>query len=126
MKKYVAERTNKVEIRPKEQSEKAKSRRENLMNEIQLKGHKRKLTQEHDTKERTSSVGLCQKHKPQHLQHVKASPWGRGQRKGPDALTTRLCRRTAQLDETYSGYGSRHAFDFTVRQCLVSPENSTS
>ena len=32
------ERTNKAEIRPKEQSEKAESFRENLWNEIQLKG----------------------------------------------------------------------------------------
>ena len=38
VKKYIAERTNKAEIRPKEQSEKAESCRENLWNEIQLKG----------------------------------------------------------------------------------------
>ena len=38
IKKYVVERTNKAEITPEEQSEKAKSRRENLWNEIQLKG----------------------------------------------------------------------------------------
>ena len=35
---YVAERTNKADIRPEEQSEKAESCRENLWNEIQLKG----------------------------------------------------------------------------------------
>ena len=39
-KRYVVERTNKAEIRPKEQSEKAESCRENLWNEIQLKAPK--------------------------------------------------------------------------------------
>ena len=34
VKKYLTERTNKAEIRPKEQSEKAESCRENLWNEI--------------------------------------------------------------------------------------------
>ena len=38
IKRYIVERTNKAEIRPEEQSEKAKSCRENLWNEIQLKG----------------------------------------------------------------------------------------
>ena len=38
IKRYVVERTNKAEIRLKEQSEKTKSCRENLWNEIQLKG----------------------------------------------------------------------------------------
>ena len=38
IKKYTAERTNKAEIRPEEQSEKVESCRENLLNEIQLKG----------------------------------------------------------------------------------------
>ena len=38
MKRYVAERTKKAEIRPEEQSEKAESFRENLLNEIQVKG----------------------------------------------------------------------------------------
>ena len=36
--RYTAERTNKAEIRPEEQSEKAESCRENLWQEIQLKG----------------------------------------------------------------------------------------
>ena len=36
--RYVAERTSKAEIRPEEQSEKAEGCRENLWNEIQLKG----------------------------------------------------------------------------------------
>ena len=42
IKRYVVERTSKAEIRPQEQSEKAESRRENLWNEIQLKGPKRR------------------------------------------------------------------------------------
>ena len=35
---YIIERTNKAEMRPEEQSEKAESCWENLWNEIQLKG----------------------------------------------------------------------------------------
>ena len=38
IKKYIVERTNKAEIRPEKQSDKAKSCRENLWNEIELKG----------------------------------------------------------------------------------------
>ena len=38
IKRYEVERTNKAEIRPEEQSEKAESNRENVWNEIQLKG----------------------------------------------------------------------------------------
>ena len=38
IKRYTVERTNKAELRPEEQSEKAESCRENLWNEIQLKG----------------------------------------------------------------------------------------
>ena len=37
MKRYIAERTNKAEIRPKEQSQKTESCPENLSNKIQLK-----------------------------------------------------------------------------------------
>ena len=37
-KRYIVERTSKTEVRPEEQSEKAESCRENLWNEIQLKG----------------------------------------------------------------------------------------
>ena len=40
IKRYRVERTSKAEIRPKEQCEKAESCWENLLNEIQLKGHK--------------------------------------------------------------------------------------
>ena len=38
IKRYLAERTSKAEIRPEGQSEKAESCQENLQNEIQLKG----------------------------------------------------------------------------------------
>ena len=38
IKRYKVERTNKAEIRPEEQSEKADSCQENLWNEMQLKG----------------------------------------------------------------------------------------
>ena len=38
IKRYIDERTNKAEIRPEAQSEKAESCRKNLWNEIQLKG----------------------------------------------------------------------------------------
>ena len=38
MKKYIIERANEAEIRPEERSEKAESCRENLWNEVQLKG----------------------------------------------------------------------------------------
>ena len=44
-KRYI-ERTNKAEIRPEEQSEKAESCQENLWNEIQLKGHKDRKAQD--------------------------------------------------------------------------------
>ena len=37
MERYIVERTKKAEIRPREQSEKAESCRENLLNEILLK-----------------------------------------------------------------------------------------
>ena len=38
IKRYIVERTNEAEIRPESKSEKAESWRENLWNEIQLKG----------------------------------------------------------------------------------------
>ena len=38
IKRYIAERTDKAQIRPEEYSEKAESCRENLRNEIQSKG----------------------------------------------------------------------------------------
>ena len=60
IKRYIVERTSKAEIRPAEQSEKAESCRENLWNEVQLKGPQRqKKTQEQNKKEGASSVGLC-------------------------------------------------------------------
>ena len=64
IKRYIVERTNKAEIRPEEQIEKAESCRENLWREIQLKGPQRqKQTQEQDKKEGASLVSLC--HRPQ-------------------------------------------------------------
>ena len=39
--RHIVERTNKAEIRPEEQSDKAESCWENLWNEIQLRGQKR-------------------------------------------------------------------------------------
>ena len=64
-------------MRPEEQSDKAKSTRENVWDEIQLKGPQRqKQTQEQNKKEWASSVGLYYKHKPQHPHHVKVSPRG--------------------------------------------------
>ena len=38
IKRYIVERTDKAEIRPEEQSNKAKGCRENLVKEIELKG----------------------------------------------------------------------------------------
>ena len=38
IKGYIIERTSKEEVRPEEQGEKTESHRENLWNEIQLKG----------------------------------------------------------------------------------------
>ena len=61
-KRYVVERTNKAEIRLGEQSENTESCRENLWNEIQVKGPKREIDAR--TEEWASSVGLCQGHKP--------------------------------------------------------------
>ena len=47
IKRYIVERTNKAETRPEEQSKKGENCRENLWNEIQLKGPQRqKQTQE--------------------------------------------------------------------------------
>ena len=58
MKKCAVERTNKTEIRPAEHSEKTESFRENVWNEIQLKGpYRQKKTQEQNKKEWASSVG---------------------------------------------------------------------
>ena len=76
-KRYIVERTNKAEIKPEEQIEKAESFRENSWKEIQLKGPQRqKQTQEQNKKEWASSVSLCHRHKPQHSHHVKVGPRG--------------------------------------------------
>ena len=61
IRKYIVEKISKAEIRPEELSEKAESCRENLWNEMQLKGpYRQKQTQERDKKEWASSVGLGQ------------------------------------------------------------------
>ena len=57
IKRYIVERTNKAELRPKEQNVKAKSCRENLWNEIELKRPQRqKQTRERDKKEREGKL----------------------------------------------------------------------
>ena len=78
LKRWRVERTNKADMRPEEQSEKAESYRENLRNEIPLKRPwKQKRTQEQNKKEWANSFGLCQRLKRQHLHHMKVGPWGR-------------------------------------------------
>ena len=62
-------RQNKI----RKKSEKTKSCRGNLWNEIQ--GHEERKTQEQNKKEWASSVGLCLGHKPQHPFHKKVSLW---------------------------------------------------
>ena len=58
MKTYIVERTFKAEIRLEEQNKKAESCRENLWNEIRLKGpFRQKQTQEQNKKEWASLVG---------------------------------------------------------------------
>ena len=57
LKRYIVERTSKAEIRREEQIEKAENCREDLWNEIRLKGPQRqKETQEQNKKEWASSV----------------------------------------------------------------------
>ena len=59
LKRYIVEGTNNAEIRREEQSGKAESCRENLWNEIRLKGpYRQKQTLERNKKEWASSVGL--------------------------------------------------------------------
>ena len=59
MKRYIVGWTNKAELRPEEQSQKTESCRENLWNEIDLKGaiKTEKQTQKQNKKEWASSVG---------------------------------------------------------------------
>ena len=58
MKRDIVERTDKAERRPEEQSERVESCRENLWNEIQLKGPKRqKQTQEQNNKKKVGKLG---------------------------------------------------------------------
>ena len=77
MKRYIVERTNEAEIRPKEKSEKAESFQENLWNEIQLKGPlRRKQTQEQNKKRSGQAQSVCVKNKLQHPHHLKMRLWG--------------------------------------------------
>ena len=77
MKRHILERTNKAEIRLKEQSEKAESCQANLWMKYSWKGqHDRNRRKNRIKKERASSVGLCQKHELQHPHHMKGSPRG--------------------------------------------------
>ena len=57
MKKYIVEKANKAEIRPKEQSEKAESCRENLWNKIQLKGPLRQKQSQEQNKKGVGKLG---------------------------------------------------------------------
>ena len=57
MKRYIVERTNKAEIRPEEQSKKAKRCRKNLWNEIQLKGPYKDRNRHENKKTKKKGVG---------------------------------------------------------------------
>ena len=57
IKRYVVERTNKAELRPQEQSEKTASCRQNLWNEIQLKGPIRTEIDTRTGKKKKKEVG---------------------------------------------------------------------
>ena len=74
MKRNVVERTNKADIRPEEQSKKAESFRENLWNEIQLKGHKDRNRHKNRIK-RSGQAWLVyiRRHTLQHPHHMKVS-----------------------------------------------------
>ena len=56
-KRYIVERTNKAELRPEEQSEKAKSCGQNLWNEISWKGHKDRNRHKNRIKKRVGKLG---------------------------------------------------------------------
>ena len=62
--RYIVARTNKAEIRPEEQVEKAESCWEKLWNEIQLKGHKERNTQEENKKRSGQARLVYVRHKP--------------------------------------------------------------
>ena len=83
IKRYILERTNKAEIRPGEQREMQRIVGRIYGMKYSWNGHKdRNRHKNRIKKEWASSVGLCQKHKPQHPHHVKVSPWGQKQRRG--------------------------------------------
>ena len=57
LKRHTVERTKKAELRPQEQSEKTESCRENLWNQIQLKGHKDRNRPKNRIKKRVGKLG---------------------------------------------------------------------
>ena len=88
---YIVKRTNTAGRRLEEQSEKVESCQENLWNEIRWKGHKNRNRHKKRMKRSgQSSVGLCQRQKPQHPHHVKESLWGRNSTKDWWTLTKTL------------------------------------
>ena len=73
--RFIVERTNEAEIRPEEQSEKAKSCRENLWKEIQLKRPYRQKQEQN--KKGVGKLGwFMSKRKPQHPQYREGEPAG--------------------------------------------------
>ena len=74
MKRYIVERTNKAEIRPKELSEKTESCRGNSRDEI--KGHKDRSRHKNRIKRSGQARLVCLRQKPSHPHHVKVSPRG--------------------------------------------------
>ena len=63
-KRYVVERTSEAEIRPEEESQKTGSCRENLWNEIHLKGHKDRNRLENKMKRSGQARLVYVRHKP--------------------------------------------------------------
>ena len=53
-KSYIVERANKAGVRPEEESEKAESCRDNLWNDIQLKGPQRQKQEQNKSKKKKS------------------------------------------------------------------------
>ena len=72
IKRYIVERTNEAEIRPKERRVVGRT----YGMKYSWKGHKDRNRHKNRIKQRASSVGLCLWHKPQHPHCVKVSPRG--------------------------------------------------
>ena len=64
MKRHTAERTNKADIRPEEQSERMESCRENLWNETRLKGCKDRNRHKNRIKRSGQARLFYVRHKP--------------------------------------------------------------